>query len=62
MNKLNEVNFLLRNKIAIFEGRKIRRHWDGEKEKWFFSVSNVVSAMKDGLLRKEGWKLTNYEL
>ena len=32
-------------KIAIFKGTKIRRHWDEEKEKWYFSVVDVVEVL-----------------
>ena len=32
-------------KIAIFKGIKIRRHWDEEKEKWYFSVVDVVEVL-----------------
>jgi hypothetical protein len=32
-------------KIAVFEGRKIRRRWDEEKEKWYFSVIDIVAAL-----------------
>lgn len=28
--------------IAIFEGNKIRRHWDDEKELWYFSVIDTI--------------------
>ncbi len=31
--------------ITIFEGQKIRRHWDDKAEKWYFSVVDVVSAL-----------------
>ena len=34
-----------KNKIAIFEEQKIRRLWDGENEKWWFSVVDVVAAL-----------------
>jgi hypothetical protein len=34
-----------KNKIAIFEGNKIRREWDDKKEKWYFSVVDVVRAL-----------------
>ncbi len=34
-------------KVAIFEGRKIRRHWDKEAEKWYFSVVDMVHALTD---------------
>jgi len=31
--------------VAIFEGKEIRRHWDGEKELWYFSVSDVIAVL-----------------
>ncbi len=34
-----------KTKLAIFEGRKIRRHWDEKAEKWYFSVVDVVQAL-----------------
>ena len=30
-----------KEKIQLFEDRKIRSVWDEEKEKWFFSVVDV---------------------
>jgi len=32
-------------KTAIFKGQKIRRLWDEEKEKWYFSVVDVISVL-----------------
>ncbi len=32
-------------KIAIFEGQKIRRVWDGEKESWYFSVMDIIQVL-----------------
>ena len=31
--------------IAIFEGNQIRRHWDDEKELWYFSIVDVVAIL-----------------
>lgn len=31
--------------ISIFDGNKIRRHWDNEKELWYFSVVDVISTL-----------------
>ncbi|MFH1526558.1 MAG: hypothetical protein ABIG69_07895 [Bacteroidota bacterium] len=31
--------------LAIFETFKIRRHYDEEKEKWYFSVIDIVAAL-----------------
>ncbi|MFA6106613.1 MAG: hypothetical protein WC745_02960 [Patescibacteria group bacterium] len=33
--------------VAFFEGRSIRRIWDGKKEKWYFSVIDVISALTE---------------
>lgn len=35
------------SKIAIFEGKKIRRYWDEVREKWYFSVVDVVQVLTD---------------
>ena len=32
-------------KIAIFEGKRIRRHWNEKSEKWYFSVVDVIQAL-----------------
>lgn len=36
-------------KIALFDGKRIRRHWDDEKELWYFSVVDVVSVLTDSI-------------
>ena len=33
------------NELAIFEGKKIRRHWDDARELWYFSVIDVIEVM-----------------
>lgn len=55
-------------KLAIFEGKKIRRIWDAEKEKWYFSVIDIVQVLTDSAnptdylkkLRKRDFDLGNY--
>jgi len=34
-----------KKEIAIFEGKKIRRVWDDEKELWYFSVSDIIAVL-----------------
>ena len=41
--------------IAIFEDKQIRRHWDGEKELWYFSVVDVVGILADSLDPRKYW-------
>ena len=31
--------------IAIFEGKQIRRHWDEEKELWYFAVMDIIEIL-----------------
>lgn len=33
------------SKIAIFENKEIRRHWNDEKEEWYFSVVDIIEAL-----------------
>lgn len=42
-------------KIAIFEGRKIRRHWDEKNEKWYFSVVDVVEILSGSTIPRRYW-------
>ena len=42
-------------KIAIFESKKIRRHWDDEKEKWFFSIIDVVEILAQTDRSRKYW-------
>jgi len=32
-------------RIALFEGKQIRRHWDEKGEKWHFSVVDIIRAL-----------------
>ncbi len=35
----------MKNSLAVFEDYKIRRHYDEEKEVWYFSVVDVIRAL-----------------
>ena len=35
------------NKVQIFQDKKVRTHWDAEREEWYFSVVDVVGALTD---------------
>ena len=41
--------------IAIFEGNQIRRHWDEEKELWYFSVVDVIGVLTGSTIPKRYW-------
>ena len=33
--------------IALFNKKTVRRHWDGDKEVWCFSVIDVIEVLTD---------------
>ena len=39
----------------LFEGKEIRSVWDAEKEEYFFSVVDVISALTDSNIPKRYW-------
>lgn len=48
--------------IAIFEGQRIRRHWDDAVEKWYFSVVDVVSVLTDSTNPAVYWRVLKKRL
>jgi len=42
-------------KIAIFEGKQIRRVWDGEKELWYFSVVDIILVLTGSSIPRRYW-------
>ncbi len=43
-------------KIAIFQGKQIRRHWNSQKELWYFSVVDVVRVLTDSVDALAYWR------
>jgi len=41
--------------LAIFEGYKIRRHYDENTETWYFSVIDVVGALSESINPRDYW-------
>lgn len=39
----------------LFEGKEIRSVWDAEKEEYYFSVVDVISALTDASIPKRYW-------
>ena len=37
----------MKEKIQLFEGRKVRTAWDSEREKWYFSIADVCGVLVD---------------
>lgn len=43
------------DKIILFQGKKIRRHWDNKKELWYFSVIDVISVLTTSQNPRKYW-------
>ena len=50
------------NSIAIFEAEPVRRIWDEEKEKWFFSVVDIIKVLTDSADPRNYWKVLKNRL
>ena len=42
-------------KAKIFEGKRIRTHWDEEKEKWYFSIVDVIEILTESPRPRKYW-------
>jgi len=42
-------------KIKIFDGKKVRTHWDEKKEKWFFSVVDIIKILTESTDTNDYW-------
>ena len=49
-------------KVQIFEDKKVRTHWDAEKEEWYFSVVDVVGVLTDSPDPRNYWKVLKHRL
>ncbi|MFA4814970.1 MAG: Bro-N domain-containing protein [Candidatus Gracilibacteria bacterium] len=41
--------------IILFSQSQVRRHWDAEKELWYFSVVDVIGVLTDSAIPKRYW-------
>lgn len=41
--------------IAIFEGKKVRRIWNDQEEKWYFSVVDVTGILTGSIDPRKYW-------
>ena len=55
---------IMENKIKLFEDKKIRVAWDQDKQDWYFSVVDVISALieKDYQTSRKYWNKLNQRL
>ncbi len=42
-------------RIAIFEGKEIRKLWDSDKELWHFSVIDIIAVLSNSDRPRKYW-------
>lgn len=51
-----------KNEIKIFEEKKVRTVWDAEKEKWYFSIVDVIGILTESPNPRNYWKVLKHRL
>ncbi|NJN26654.1 MAG: Bro-N domain-containing protein [Cyclobacteriaceae bacterium] len=45
-----------KSEIKIFEDKKVRSIWDRDKEKWYFSIIDVIAILTDSVDPNAYWR------
>lgn len=51
-----------KNKVQLFENKKIRTVWDEEKETWYFSIVDVIAVLTDSQNPQTYWRVMKKRL
>ena len=50
------------NSIILFNQKKVRRHWDEDKELWYFSIIDVIAILTDSPRPRKYWNALKTKL
>ena len=50
------------NKIQLFQEQKVRTHWDESREKWYFSIIDVVAILSESPRPRKYWNALKNKL
>lgn len=50
------------NSIILFHQKEVRRHWDEEKELWYFSVVDVIEILTESPRPRKYWNALKTKL
>lgn len=50
------------NNIKLFESKKVRTYWDGNLEKWYFSVIDVIEILTESPRPRKYWSALKSKL
>jgi hypothetical protein len=48
--------------IKLFEDKKVRSHWNEDRETWYFSVVDVIAVLTDSPNPRNYWKVLKHRL
>ncbi|MDP2113228.1 MAG: hypothetical protein Q8K69_04130, partial [Bacteroidota bacterium] len=48
--------------LKLFEDKKVRTVWDGEQEKWYVSIVDVIAALTDSPNPQVYWRVLKKRL
>ena len=46
-----------KKETKLFQGKKVRTHWDAKKEEWYFSVIDVIEVLTDSENPRNYWNM-----
>jgi hypothetical protein len=52
----------MKNAIKLFDYKKIRVEWDSDKEKWYFSIVDIVAILTDSPNPRKYWSVLKTRL
>ena len=45
------------NSIVLFDQKQVRRHWDEDKELWYFSIVDIIGILTDSSNSQVYWRV-----
>ena len=50
------------NSIKLFEDKRVRVQWDPQKEKWYFSIIDIIEVLTDSINPRKYWSVLKTRL
>lgn len=47
----------MKKSIKLFEGKKVRTHWDESEEKWYFAIVDVIAILTNSPNPQVYWRV-----
>ena len=50
------------NAIKLFQDQRVRVHWNGDEEKWYFSIVDVIEVLTESVNPRKYWSVLKTRL